>query len=136
MRINKKITAIIITALVFSVIFYAFASDGTFAVSLDYLLDVFKPEILSETSFKVVSVPEGERFYGSAGCEFILRGGSGTIRGSELGGLNDATSGDDLFGGIAVPPNHLLIVPRDDGRGFVADSDTIIMVKGKYYIGK
>ncbi len=87
----------------------------------------------SET-FTVVSVKEGQNFYGKEGCEFILRQGAGTVIASELGGLNDVTSGTDLGNGQAVPPNHLLIVPRNDSRGFTATKDVLIMAKGGYLI--
>lgn len=88
----------------------------------------------SSEVFSVVSVKEGQNFYGREGCEFILRQGSGTIIASDLGGLNDVTGGVDLGSGQAVPPNHLLIVPRDDSRGFTATSEVLIMVKGGYLI--
>ena len=135
MRINKKIIGIILLVLTVTCI-AVFASEGNPAVTLDYLIEVFKPQVLSEMSYKVVNVTAGDRFYGGEGCEFILRGGKGFVKASELGGLNDATSGDDLADGTPVPPNHLLIVPRDDLRGFVAETDVIIIAKGKYYIGK
>ena len=139
MRINKKIIGIILVTLL-AVGGSVFVSGEDLAVSLDYLLEVFKPEIKAEISeelsFKVLNITAGDRFYGGAGCEFILRGGQATIKASALGGLNDATTGDDLWEGLLVPANHLLIVPRDDERGFVALNDVIIMVKGKYFIGK
>ena len=69
-----------------------------------------------------------------AGCEFILRGGEATVIASKNGGLSDTTDGVDLTQDTLVPANHLLIVPRDDGRGFDAVTDVIIMVKGTYEI--
>ncbi len=92
-----------------------------------------QPETAAET-FTVVEIKEGQRFYGNSGCEFILRQGAGTIIASALGGLNDVTSGEDLKDGQDVPPNHLLIVPRDDSRGFTATKNVLIMVKGGYTI--
>ena len=88
----------------------------------------------SSEIFTVVSVKEGQNFYGKEGCEFILRQGGGTVIASELGGLTDVTSGVDLGNGQDVPPNHLLIVPRNDSRGFTAARDVLIMVKGGYLI--
>ena len=128
-------SVMLLVVLLMGMCFFA-AGEDYLAVSLDYLLDVFKPAVISEMSFKVVDIPEGDRFYAGEGCEFILRGGTATVRASELGGINDSTEGTDLWGGLTVPANHLLIVPRDDGRGFVAETDVIIMVKGKHFIGK
>jgi len=133
---HRPLAVIILSVLILAGMCFFAAGEDYLAVSLDYLLDVFKPQIMSEMSFQVVNVPKGDRFYGGEGCEFILRGGTGIIRASAQGGVNDATEGADLWGGLPVPPHHLLIIPRDDGRGFVAETDVIIMVKGKYYIGK
>jgi Na+-translocating ferredoxin:NAD+ oxidoreductase RNF subunit RnfB len=61
-------------------------------------------------------------------------GGEATVNASNQGGLSDTTAGGDLAQDTNVPANHLLIVPRDDGRGFEATTDVIIMVKGAYEI--
>jgi hypothetical protein len=85
-------------------------------------------------SYEVVNVPKGKQVVFGASTEFILRAGSGTIFASKQGGIADVTAGEDLGGGKRVPQNHLLIVPRDDGRGFTTESETVIMVKGIYSI--
>ena len=136
MCIKKRIIGIILLALIVVGIGVFAASDDDLVVSLGYLNDIFRPSVTDELTFKVVTVPMGARFYGGGGCEFILRGGKATVKASELGGLSDTTSGEDLGAGYFVPANHLVIVPRDDQRGFVAASEVIIMVKGKYSIGK
>ena len=110
-------------------------------ITESYLNDVFLKEVKeyirengSGSSFSVVSVSKGQKFIGNAGCEFILRMGQGTVISAELGGLSDVTGGVDITSGVPVPPNHMLIIPRDDGRGFEANTDVIIMVKGSYTI--
>ncbi len=114
-----------------------------------YLNDVFFPKVkeyidqqnsgsaqpgTAAETFAVVEIKEGQKFFGKTGCEFILRQGAGTVIASALGGLNDVTGGEDLKDGQTVPPNHLLIVPRDDSRGFTATKNVLIMVKGEYVI--
>ena len=91
-------------------------------------------EAITTTVFEVVSIPKGKQVVFGASTEFILRAGSGTIFASKQGGIADVTAGEDLGGGKRVPQNHLLIVPRDDGRGFTTESETVIMVKGIYLI--
>ena len=71
---------------------------------------------------------------GGAGCELILRQGSANIIATTKGGLADTTVGGDLADGTAMPSNHLLIVPLDDGRGIQATSTVLVMVKGEYTI--
>lgn len=80
----------------------------------------------------VVELEPGQRLICGAGTEIILRGGSGAVIDSELGGLCDVTQGKDLRMGEAAPANHLLLVPRDDGRGIQALTAVILMVRGNY----
>jgi hypothetical protein len=90
-----------------------------------------KVQVEEATVFRILTVPAGYRVIGGAGAEIVLRGGQGTIVGSAAGGLLDVTDGRDAGDGEEVPPNHLLVVPRADGRGMVARTDLILMVKGQ-----
>lgn len=85
-------------------------------------------------TYELVNVPAGKHFVGEQSTEFILRSGKGIVMGSANGGLQDVTSGEDVADGVQVPKNHLLIVPRADGRGLQAESDVIIMVRGGYTV--
>ncbi len=109
-------------------------SDSDPVISLSYLTEVFKPEIRQETQYQLVNLSAGQKLVGGMGAEMILRMGSANVIATDLGGISDVTLGYDLSGGIAVPANHHLIVPRDDGRGVVATADCIFMVKGTYQI--
>jgi len=80
----------------------------------------------------VVEVPAGKQLIGFGGTEIIVRSGSATAIDSELGGLSDVTAGKDLRRGEQAPVNHLLIVPRDDGRGIQAVTPLFVMVRGNY----
>lgn len=119
----------------------AMASPGSSddpVVSLSYLegtfLDNVRSYIDQSSQFTVVEMKEGETLIGKAGCELILRMGQAGAITTDKGGLADTTSGGDLPNNAAVPPNHLLIVPTDDGRGVKALSDVILLVKGGYDI--
>lgn len=82
----------------------------------------------------VVELNAGRRLIAGAGTELILRSGNATVVDSESGGLSDVTDGVDLRKGAQVPRNHLLIAPRDDGRGFKAENQVIVLVRGDYRI--
>ncbi len=89
---------------------------------------------MPESGLAVVEVPAGYSLIGSAGAEIILRGGTAKAIDSQLGGLSDVTSGADLRSGQNIPANHLLIIPRDDGRGILAVNDVIVLVRGRYEV--
>lgn len=84
--------------------------------------------------FEVVNLGAGQKLVGAKGTELILRMGKAEIIASEKGGLADTTAGFDLSSGESMPPNHLLIVPLADGRGFKASTDVIVMIKGGYTV--
>lgn len=121
------------------------ANPGTEAdplISKSYIETVLKPELYAyieqeaNQGFTVVNVDAGKTVVGEAGAEMILRMGQATVIGSNRGGLADVTQGVDLADGTAVPSNHMLIVPLDDGRGVRIDkaTDAILMIKGGYKI--
>ena len=84
--------------------------------------------------FEVVEISQGQKLIAEAGTELILRMGTATIIATQKGGLADTTAGYDLPNLSNMPSNHLLIVPLSDGRGLVAQTDIIVMVKGGYSI--
>ena len=86
------------------------------------------------SSYEVVTVPEGQSIVGKQGTEIIVRSGNGEVLASEGGGLQDMTEGTDLLAGSEVPKYHLVIIPREDGRGIYAKKDLIVMVRGGYNI--
>lgn len=154
---NKAVlTLVLATAVMGTTI--AFSEPGTKndpLVSLSYLenkIDEFKEYVdmrISEieesksvemVSFKVVELSAGQSIIGSEGTEIILRGGTekgagkAEVVASGNDGLSDITDGKDLKNGQEVPLNHLLIVPRDDGRGVCAITDSVYLVKGDYEI--
>jgi hypothetical protein len=95
---------------------------------------VSKSYVDQKLGLVVVEVAAGNRLIASSGTEMILRSGQATAIDSEMGGLSDVTAGKDIRQGEAVAKNHLLIVPRDDGRGLLASTDLIVLVRGDFSI--
>lgn len=85
-------------------------------------------------ALEIVNVSKGQFLIAKAGTEIILRAGKGLAVVSDLGGLTDITAGVDLGKNVEIPLNHMLIVPRDDGRGVYCSTDAIFMVRGKYEV--
>lgn len=85
--------------------------------------------------FIAILLKPGDQLIASESTEIILRSGSATAIANEAGnGISDITSGADLVTGNTVPWNHLLIVPRTDGRGILIHNEAWVMVKGDYEI--
>ncbi|MGM9626398.1 MAG: hypothetical protein ACI3XM_11905 [Eubacteriales bacterium] len=87
----------------------------------------------ASTEFTVVCLKKGQSITGS--CELILRSGSANALCPGVNGLSDLTDGSDLADGTQILPNHLLLVPRSDGRGLtVTSTEAYIMVRGTYAV--
>ncbi|MCL2286856.1 MAG: hypothetical protein FWC32_10905 [Firmicutes bacterium] len=83
--------------------------------------------------FTPLNIPAGQILIAEAGAEFILRSGLATaVSGPD--GMVNVTTGRDIVDGYRIPTNNLLLVPRSDGRGFYADTDVWVMIKGGYQI--
>ena len=83
--------------------------------------------------YTVVYLTRGQSITGS--CEIILRSGTAEALCPGSNGLSDLTIGADLAGGTEISLNHLLLVPRNDGRGItVTSADAYIMVRGTYTV--
>ncbi|GAB7389212.1 hypothetical protein BSNK01_30500 [Bacillaceae bacterium] len=89
-------------------------------------------------NIKVVALKAGQALIGFEGTELIVRTGKVTaIAGAQKDGLPDLTEGTNITEGKIVPPNHLILVPRSDGRGLrVAPGSptAYIVVRGGYKI--
>ncbi|SCG83913.1 hypothetical protein DW1_2349 [Proteiniborus sp. DW1] len=86
------------------------------------------------SGLEIVELKDGQRLICGAGTEIILRSGSAKAIVSELGGLSDLTGGKDLASNEPISLNHLIVIPRDDGRGAYVERFAIFMVKGAYEI--
>lgn len=88
--------------------------------------------------FVVVEIPKGKSIILGGGSEAILRSGQAKsisiiIDGID-NGLADVTGGKDLKMNDLIILNHLLLTPRDDGRGASAVTDSIFLIRGNYEI--
>lgn len=136
--ISLMIAIAVFFGLLVTVNYAAPGDENDPVVTKSYLDGVFLDKVKGLAgggeSFKVVDVKEGKKLICGAGTELILRKGSGVVIATEKGGIANVTASVDLPSGEGVPANSLLIVPLDDGRGFIATSDVIVMVKGSYEI--
>ncbi len=153
MKLKKSILALILIGLLLTsgIVFSEPGSESDPVISLSYLnikLDELKGYIDEKTKnigskdpnssgegLLVVELQNGQRIIGKSGTEFIKRSGNATAIVSPNGGLSDVTAGVDIGEGKQIPDNHLLIIPRDDGRGmYVTKDKTFILVRGAYNI--
>lgn len=93
------------------------------------------------SQYVIVNPKEGDVLYASVNsCEVIVRSGKTTVVSPftvkwEEQGISDTTDGKELYNGEAIPTNHTLIIPRDDGRGVaVGEGGAWIMVRGDFII--
>lgn len=150
MRNLKSVVLILIVFSIFLFSTFVFSEPGSendplitlsyFNKEIDKLKSYIDNKLLGTsnvggtTNLEVVELESGQSLIGEAGTEIILRGGKASVIAGELGGISDITEGKDLSMGIMVPANHLLIIPRDDGRGAYVVEDAIFLVRGAYEI--
>lgn len=126
-------------------------SEGDPLVTLSYVekkIDQLKSYIDQKGSgtWVVVEVPAGKSLICKDGTEIILRSGEAKSiskisreikNGVEIiidNGLTDVTAGKDLKTDQFISKDHLLIIPRDDGRGAYCTTNSFFLVKGRYEI--
>lgn len=85
-------------------------------------------------AFNTELLKAGETLELKSGTEVIVRTGKTLAIEGQDGGLPDVTGGSNLSEGDLVPNNHLLIIPKDDGRGVYAERDSWVMIRGDYNI--
>lgn len=86
-------------------------------------------------AYKVVVVDAGKKMLTGEGTEFILRSGRArALIPIEGTGIVNLTTGKNLVDGDLLEQDHLLLSPRDDGRGIITETQCIFLVKDKYRI--
>ena len=90
----------------------------------------------SSMQYEAISLNAGETLLAEAACEIILRSGKAfAVSPFENQGLSDVTAAGELLNGAPLAVNHLLLIPRADGRGLtVNDGEAWLMVRGSYTI--
>ena len=95
--------------------------------------DTPTPPSAVSCAYEVISLTKGQSITGA--CEIILRSGTAAALCPGANGISDLTEGIDIAGNTAIITNHLLLIPRDDGRGLTITSDeAYLMVRGPYTI--
>lgn len=130
MRKKWFVAALIITLLAGATA--VFATTATPGSEGDPL--VTQAYVDKKTTFQPINLSAGQKFMGGAGTELILRAGEATAIDNGANGISDVTSGKDLMTGQTVSLNHLILVPREDGRGIFATTAITVMVRGNYTI--
>lgn len=100
--------------------------------------DDYAEETVSAASmaYEVIELKYGDAIYAVSACDIMLRSGSATcIAPDEKQGIADYTSGEEIYNGMPLTKNHMCLIPRGDGRGVYAASESVfIMVRGDYTI--
>lgn len=86
------------------------------------------------SSYVPVYASVGQTVIGGEGTEIILRAGKGNVVISGADGIVDATTGQNMTSGKAAVLNHIMIVPRADGRGIKVTEAAWFLIKGDYSI--
>ncbi|MFO7636879.1 MAG: hypothetical protein R6W96_06195 [Clostridia bacterium] len=85
--------------------------------------------------YQVIRLNPGDKLLASSTSELILRSGSAKAIGNVHDeGLANVTTGTEIKNGQNIPRNHMLVIPRGDGRGIVADTECYILFKGVWYM--
>lgn len=90
-------------------------------------------ELAERSTYKVVTLENGQKLTGSVGTELLLRIGSASVYTTYTPGLIDTTMGSELNSGESLVKNHLYMVTID-GRTIKATAHTMIVVRGDYTI--
>ena len=128
---RKILIPALVLVIVAAVTAIVFAASGAGSES-DPL--VSQSYVDQKTAYQTLSIDEGQSLIGKAGTEIILRSGEATAIDNGANGVSDVTAGTDLTTGTPVELNHLLLTPRDDGRGIYAKTVIWVMVRGDYTV--
>lgn len=76
----------------------------------------------------------GQIVLGGEGTEMILRSGKADVYITGVAGIVNATTGNELVNGNKAALNNIMIIPRNDGRGFKVTESAWFLIKGEYEI--
>ncbi len=129
---NKKIILLFVLLIIaIAAMPFAFGDTATTPGSAEDPV-VTKSYVDAKTSYQVIHLQAGQRMIGSAGTEIIVRSGDVTAIDNGVDGISDITGGTDLKSDVICKTNHLLLVPRADGRGIKAVTEAYVMVRGGF----
>ncbi|MBQ8187752.1 MAG: hypothetical protein IJX93_11000 [Clostridia bacterium] len=105
--------------------------------------DIWYPETEAEVvtptvveHYDVVELHYGDALYAVSACDIMLRAGQATcIAPDPTQGISNYTVGAEIYNGEYLTKNHMCLIPRGDGRGVLAQTESVFfMVKGDYTI--
>ncbi|MEI8215854.1 MAG: hypothetical protein WCF96_02035 [Eubacteriales bacterium] len=88
----------------------------------------------SANAYTPLQITQGKTLLGGEGTEIIFRSGEATAIDNGQNGISDITGAKDLRTGESLTLNHLIVIPKEDGRGINASTDIWVLIKGKYTI--
>lgn len=90
----------------------------------------------ADYNYENVALRVGEKLMAKGNCELLLRSGSAkAVCPSQSQCLTDKTTEISLKNGADILKNHLISIPKADGRGIVSTlNGTEVMVRGEYEI--
>lgn len=90
----------------------------------------------ASSTYEVVELTYGDSLYAVTACDIMLRSGKAACIAPDVSqGIADYTGGYEVYNDQAVEKNHMLLIPRGDGRGIKALSESVfVMVRGDYTI--
>ncbi len=96
-----------------------------------------EPTVVSY-GYEVIELTTGDALYAVSACDIMLRAGDATcVAPDESQGIANYTAGTEIYNGQNLTINHMCLIPRGDGRGVVAESESVfLMVRGDYTIVK
>jgi hypothetical protein len=132
MKLNRiTFPAVVVFAVVLVLALWginAFAGDADPGGSGDPL--VTQSYVDQYVHWEVADLKAGQVLRGKAGTELIVRRGQAVVVDSSGNGIPDVTAGADIAANNNVPLNHLLIIPREDGRGIKVTDFAVVMYRG------
>jgi len=89
-----------------------------------------------DNGYEVIQVDAGMSILSTSPCDIMLRSGTAVaVSQYDTQGLSDYTEGVELYNGDNVPVNHMLLIPRGDGRGIrITSATAFVMVRGEFTI--
>ncbi|MCL6635950.1 MAG: hypothetical protein K6T29_09335 [Peptococcaceae bacterium] len=128
-RVKTAALALLAAGALFLAGYAAFAGDGDEPGGSGDPL-VTRSYVDQYVQWKVADLKAGQVLTGRAGSEFIVRRGQAVVVDATGNGVPDVTGGLDLYNGERAPLNHLLVFPREDGRGIRAAGPVVVMYRG------
>jgi len=108
--------------------------DAVVAEVMSQLEFYYAAKSVAAQAYEPVYLLAGQYLIGGEGAEIIPRSGTSTAYTAVADGVVDVTDGRDLKTGAALTINHMLIVPRSDGRGARAVTNCWFLVKGPFEV--